>query len=54
MLMRHRLDFVTPERKVRLQTSALIDAGVNFETLILIIFVMMLLTVLNSQRIKNY
>ena len=27
MLMRHRLDFVTPDRKVRLETSALIDAG---------------------------
>eukprot|EP01043_Picozoa_sp_COSAG02_P030704 COSAG02_NODE_1974_length_10214_cov_6.852694_1_plen_487_part_00 len=27
MLMRHRLDFVTPDRKVRLQTSALIGAG---------------------------
>ena len=27
MLMRHRLDFVTPNRKVRLQTNSLVDAG---------------------------
>ena len=27
MLMRHRLDFVTPDRKVRLKTSTQIDAG---------------------------